>query len=59
MVMKGEAPRSGGELNPTDPFGKGEQTLIRPDRHHRDNIEEDLGAFPGYCIRGNAVQRNF
>ena len=27
-------------MTPTDPFEEGEQMLIRPDHHHRENLEE-------------------
>ena len=27
-------------MKPTDPFEEGEQTLIRPDHHHREDLEE-------------------
>ena len=30
---------------PTDPFEEGEQTLIRPDRHHQEELEEPSDDF--------------
>ena len=27
-------------MTPTDPFEEGEQTLIRPDHHHHEDLEE-------------------
>ena len=27
-------------MTPTDPFEEGEQMLIRPDQHHREDLEE-------------------
>ena len=50
MKLRSEKNRDGDEerdaeagaakLTPTDPYEKGEQTLIRPDHHHREDPEE-------------------
>ena len=37
-------------VTPTDPFEKGEQTLIRPDHHHHEDLEELGDDFEGEGI---------
>ena len=47
MVMKGETLRTWRRmwLTPIDPFEQGEQMLIRPNRHHHEDLEGSGGDF--------------
>ena len=39
-------------MTPTDPFEEGEQTLIRPDHHHHEDLEE-----PGDDFEGEGIEK--
>ena len=40
-------------MTPTDPFEEGEQTQIRPDRHHHDDLEE-----PGDDFERDGIEKS-
>ena len=46
-----------GSVTPADPFEEGEQTLIRPDRHHHEDLEGSGDGFERDLTRPQSVPR--